>query len=111
MDRYGLTDFDNEIIKDIFKNYPNIKEVIVFGSRATGSFRKASDIDFAIKGDNISNIIGNLIADFEESDLIYRVDIVDYGRIKSENLLENVNNFGKIYYQKMQCFNSLKESP
>lgn len=51
---FGLS---NETVHDIhlvFQSYPNIQEVLIFGSRAKGDFKRNSDIDLAIKGENIS---------------------------------------------------------
>lgn len=100
MNKYGLTENDSKIIDEILKKYTQIKEVIIFGSRAMNTFKASSDIDFAVKGEKISSVIGDIIADFEESDLIFEVDIVDYERISAEKLLEHINKYGKLYYRK-----------
>jgi predicted nucleotidyltransferase len=46
---------DNEIISSIcavFEKYENIAEVILYGSRAKGNFKKGSDIDLTLIGDH-----------------------------------------------------------
>ena len=48
---FGLSD---EVIVDlraVFRQYPNVQEVLIFGSRMKGDYRNGSDIDLAIKGD------------------------------------------------------------
>ncbi|VAW43307.1 hypothetical protein MNBD_CHLOROFLEXI01-3661 [hydrothermal vent metagenome] len=100
MVEFGLTDGDREMIVGIFKRYPQIEEVILFGSRALNKFKVASDIDFAVKGCDIVEIVGALTADFEESDLIYEVDVVAYGGIESPELLEHIDRVGKLFYRK-----------
>ena len=45
----GLTPKELETLKNVFKKFENINEVILFGSRALGTHKPASDIDFAIK--------------------------------------------------------------
>lgn len=50
MSKFGLNDKEYKIINDIFKNYEQIEEVVIFGSRALNTFKTTSDIDFAIKG-------------------------------------------------------------
>ena len=42
----------NEII-DLAKKY-NVEKVILFGSRARGDYHRASDIDLAVYGENIT---------------------------------------------------------
>ncbi len=71
---------DNEwfIIKNILKTYSNI---IFFGSRITGTHKQFSDLDICIK-DSISDYEYELLKEkFENSDLPFTVDIVDYKRI------------------------------
>ncbi len=97
---YGLRDNDKQVILDILKSYPQIEEAILFGSRALNTFKATSDVDFAIKGKDIHTILAALIADFEESDLIYEVDLVDYAGISTEKLLEHIDRHGKVFYRK-----------
>ncbi|MFA6583940.1 MAG: nucleotidyltransferase domain-containing protein [Elusimicrobiaceae bacterium] len=57
-------------------------EVFMFGSRVRGTARTNSDIDIAISSDiNLFDIIERLRLDFEDSDIPYKIDIVDLGRI------------------------------
>jgi len=100
MSEYGLQDDDKQIILDILKTYPQIKEVVLFGSRALNTFKTTSDVDLAIKGKDTNSILAALMADFEESDLIYEVDLVDYASINTEKLLEHIDQHGKVFYRK-----------
>lgn len=65
---------------------PAEAEVWVFGSRATGKARRYSDLDLAIDaGQPLEpGKLGELSEAFSESDLPYRVDIVDWRRISPE---------------------------
>ena len=56
----GLTLKELEILKYVFKNFDEIKEVILFGSRALGTHKTASDIDLAIKGNVDINTLSKL---------------------------------------------------
>jgi len=100
MSTFGLTAVDKQIIVGIFKQHPRIDEAILFGSRAMDRFKETSDIDFAVKGDDVFEIIGILTADFEESDLIYEVDVVAYDSITSPALREHIDRVGKRFYYK-----------
>jgi len=65
-----------EFLKEFFKN-DNVK-VYLFGSRARGDFRRYSDIDLAVESnEDIRDKIIELKEILEESNLIYKVDIVD----------------------------------
>ena len=77
---------DLEIIKKILrKNVPK-SEVRAFGSRVEGPAKDYSDLDIAIVGqEKLSDkIFYALKEDFEESDLPFRVDVLDWHRISEE---------------------------
>jgi predicted nucleotidyltransferase len=53
--------------------------VFIFGSRACGKVKEHSDLDIAIKGDTCleKEVLRTLKTTFEESELPFKVDIVD----------------------------------
>jgi len=59
---------------------PHHVRVWVFGSRATGTARRYSDLDLAIDADRPLTIdeVAVLREAFEESDLPFRVDVIDW---------------------------------
>ena len=98
---FGLTEDDIERIFSIFKKYASIKLVQIFGSRANGSFKNGSDIDFAIMNEGVSlQEILEIKSDFEESDLLYFVDIVDVNTLTNDNLINQIKHNGKDFYSK-----------
>jgi predicted nucleotidyltransferase len=68
------------IVDDILDAYASKHEVWAFGSRARGGAKPYSDLDLAVIGDAHLNIeqLAALADAFEESDLPWRVDIVDW---------------------------------
>lgn len=69
------------IVQGILKKYLyNHNEVRAFGSRVKGTATKKSDLDLAIVSDKTLSI--SLLADlenaFSESDLPFKVDVVDW---------------------------------
>ncbi len=50
MDRSGLTSKLISGIKRVFSKYQQIDEVLIYGSRAMGNFKPASDIDLTLEG-------------------------------------------------------------
>lgn len=69
-------------VKKIVKQHVDDKvwQPIIFGSRACGRARKYSDIDIGFLGPRpvSQQVIYRVIDDFEESDLPYKVDVVDF---------------------------------
>ncbi len=69
-----------QIVQNILhKHLQNNITVWVFGSRATWQTKDSSDLDLALEGQQKieHNILLDLESDFEQSDLPWRVDIVD----------------------------------
>ncbi len=64
-------------------NLPQSTKVWVFGSRATGRARRYSDLDLAIDAGRLLTIdeIAELTEAFSDSDLPYKVDLVDWRNI------------------------------
>ncbi|WP_233545718.1 nucleotidyltransferase family protein [Parabacteroides sp. AM08-6] len=92
---YGIPASEWELINKIFSRSPHVKEVILFGSRAKGTFKTGSDIDFAIKGTDITkDDISSLVGAFEESVLPYFVDVILYSSIHNEALKEHIDRVG-----------------
>lgn len=92
----GLTQKELEILNEVFKKFPNIKEVILFGSRALGTHKKSSDIDLAIKGDVDIQTLSKLKFTLEEDTLLpYFFDVVIYDGIDNDELKEHIDKFGE----------------
>jgi len=72
-----------ETIKRILTECVGDCEVRAFGSRGNGEATKYSDLDLAIVGpDRLKRRAKTLLREaFEESDLPFRVDVVDYNTV------------------------------
>ena len=51
---FGLAERDLAYIIAAVSEFPEIQKAVVFGSRAKGNYKKGSDIDIAIFGEDIS---------------------------------------------------------
>ncbi len=92
----GLTQKELEILKEVFKKFDNIKEVILFGSRALGTHKTASDIDLAIKGNVDINTLSKLKYTLEEDTILpYFFDIVIYDNLENMELKKHIDGVGK----------------
>jgi len=70
------------LIRSILTRHVPGREVWAFGSRTTGKARAYSDLDLCIVGDLPLDpaVTASLAEDFSESDLPYKVDLVDWAR-------------------------------
>lgn len=65
-----------KIVEAILKKYPYT--FYVFGSRAKGTQKRLSDLDLCFFEPIPINIQSHIDGDFEESDLPFKVDVVDW---------------------------------
>ena len=84
-----------EKIRKIFHKYSQVKEVILFGSRAKGTQREGSDIDIALKGDNIdSRLLTQISIDYDTLYLPWKLDLIVYDTIENPDLKDHIDRVG-----------------
>ena len=68
------------IVCDILRKHVPGQEVWAFGSRVKGTTKPYSDLDLAVISDKPLplDVLAGLAEDFSESDLPWRVDVVDW---------------------------------
>ena len=68
------------LVQDILQRHVPDREVRAFGSRVKGAARPSSDLDLVVMGDEPLPlpVYAALLDDFEQSDLPWRVDVVDW---------------------------------
>jgi type I restriction enzyme S subunit len=79
--RIDVPEDHRRLVLDILRNHlPPTAKAWVFGSRATGRARRYSDLDLAIDAGRCLTLdeTARLAEAFSESDLPYRVDLVDW---------------------------------
>jgi len=90
-----------DILIDIAKNNVNIKKIILFGSRAIGTNREASDVDIAIAGDlthaEICEISGILN---DETPTPYYYDVVHLDKVCNDVLRDEIFTKGVCLYSR-----------
>lgn len=82
-----ISDRELDTVKRILSEIVPECEVRAFGSRVNGSgIRKYSDLDLAIVGEGKLDLRTRTILNeaFEESDLPFRVDVIDYSAVSNE---------------------------
>lgn len=100
LNEFGLSDWTISDLRSVFSRYPNIKKVILFGSRAKGNYRTGSDIDLALVGDGIDHKeFLQIYNDIDDFGLLYSIDLLDYNRQKGKPTGEDIDRTGKLFYQ------------
>lgn len=101
---FGLLERDINYIKESLSKFTEIKEALIFGSRAMGNYKKGSDIDMVLIGEKIDNKILFKVEDDlnEVYPIPYFFDILNYNDISNDNLKEHINKYGKSIYKNIK---------
>jgi len=101
MDNFGLLKEDIENIKQVFLKYNQIEKVLIYGSRAKGNYKPASDIDLTLLGENIDlSLQFKIELELDDLMLPYKFDTSIYDRITNPEFIDHINRVGKEFYKK-----------
>jgi predicted nucleotidyltransferase len=90
-------------IQDIFINFPEIDEVILYGSRAKGNYVNGSDIDLSLIGNNLTlHTLLKIEHQIDELYLPYQIDFSLFHRIENPALIEHIKRCGKVFFEKVK---------
>ena len=99
--KFGLSNSTKDILIDIFKKYPQIAHVLVYGSRAKGNYTNRSDLDLVIDDHEIDRYtLGKLLSELNESDFPLTIDLQSLDQIQNEKLIDHIRRVGKTFYKK-----------
>lgn len=98
---YGLKENTILRIQSVLANFPEIEEVILYGSRAKGNYKNGSDIDLTFKGKQLTlAILGKLDEQLDDLLLPYTFDLSIYHQINNPDLLDHMDRVGKLFFSK-----------
>lgn len=97
----GLQQDDLKIIISVLIQYPEVTDAFIFGSRAKGNFHNGSDVDIALKGENLNaDIVSRISYELnEETILPYKIDVLNYHTISNKELVEHIDRVGINFYR------------
>lgn len=94
---YGLSVRQWRQIFAILSRYESrIDWVKLFGSRARGDYKPVSDVDLAIA--SAENLVTRLQLDFDQSQLPFTFDLIDYRRQPNQKLQDAIDREGKLLW-------------
>ena len=97
----GMKANDMEKIRMIFRNYSNVEQVILYGSRAKGNYKTYSDIDITLIGTNLNLTLQQKIEnDLDDLLLPYKFDVSVFHKIENQDLIAHINQVGKVVFTK-----------
>ncbi|GHU61541.1 hypothetical protein FACS189445_3670 [Spirochaetia bacterium] len=100
----AVTELEFTIILDILAAYVPDGEVWAFGSRYRGTAKPYSDLDLAIIGNEklSARLLGDIRDAFEESNLPFRVDALDWNSLSKEFQAIIKSGYEVIYSPKVE---------
>lgn len=98
---YGLPPQVLERLNAVFRAWPQIDRVILYGSRAKGSFRTGSDIDLCLEANSmqIEDLL-KLSGEIDDLLLPWKVDLAVKHTIENPDLLAHIERVGVPVYQR-----------
>jgi predicted nucleotidyltransferase len=98
---YGLSDKEFDEMTAIFSKCKNLEKVILYGSRAKGNYKKFSDVDITLEGDNLTLADLFQIQDLlYESDLPYMYDVSIFSSITNPDLIDHIRRRGIVIWER-----------
>ena len=99
--KYGLKETDIKCINNIFTQFNTIEVAIIYGSRAKGNYKPASEIDLTLKGNELDiSVLNRLSWVLDDLLLPYTFDISLFKNISNKNLIEHIDRVGIIFYNR-----------
>ncbi|MEK7676991.1 MAG: nucleotidyltransferase domain-containing protein [Verrucomicrobiota bacterium] len=90
---------DLAVLRATLRRFPSVRAARVFGSRATGTARRASDLDLAIQAPEATTSDWLDLCDaMENAPLIYELDLVREERTLDPRLREKIECEGVTVY-------------
>jgi predicted nucleotidyltransferase len=108
--QYGLKDKTIDQIRQVFSNYEELEQALIYGSRAKGNFKPGSDIDLTLMGDRLNQKLLNKIEDdIDDLMLPYTFDFSILNQVTNPDFTDHVKRVGKLFYDRKTMARPYKE--
>lgn len=100
--KYGLSEKSIQKIYDVFDRYPEVEEVVLYGSRARDDYKNSSDIDLTLRGGNAltHKILSKIANDLDDQLLPYTIDLSIYNNLKNQDIINEIDRVGVTFYKR-----------
>jgi predicted nucleotidyltransferase len=96
---YGLSDNAVKKINAVFAKHSGIEKAELYGSRAKGNYKEASDIDLVLYGKITFPELLRIESELDELLLPWSIDLSIYKQIDNPALREHIQRVGAIFYE------------
>ena len=99
--RFGLPEHAIQAIQQVLAAYPEVEQAIVYGSRALGRQRPASDIDLTLIGPAIGfGTLARIETDLDDLLLPWLIDLSRLADLSHPPLLAHIERVGRVLYRR-----------
>lgn len=97
--RFGLPDSAMAGIHAVLAAHPEVEQALVYGSRAKGNFKPASDIDLTLLGPALTpQILQDVAEALDDLLLPWIFDLSLLAEIEHEGLVAHIRRVGQVFY-------------
>jgi predicted nucleotidyltransferase len=94
---FGLEETDYQNLIKVFSRHPKIEKVLLFGSRAKGTFRPGSDIDLVFYADKLDfKEFLDVQIELDELELLQKIDLINGDTVQNPDLIAHIKRVGKV---------------
>ena len=99
--RFGLPEAAVQAIQQVLAAHPEVEQARVYGSRALGLQRPASDIDLTLSGPAISSsTLAQIEAELDDLLLPWMIDLSRLADLSHPPLLDHIARVGQVLYNR-----------
>lgn len=100
--KYGLPDRTIEKLCEVFAHYSQIEKVVLYGSRARGTYKTGSDIDITLWGAELTHsVLSRIDTELDELLLPYMIDLSIFRQIDNPAMVKHIQRDGVSLYEKV----------
>lgn len=106
--RFGLPLATIEQIHGVFKEFLAVEKVVLYGSRAMGNYRRGSDIDLTLHGEDLTHRDSlRIAAALDDLPTPYMFDVSVFGSLTHAKLRDHIERKGVVFYERIGDGNPL----
>lgn len=96
---FGLPDNSVAQLQRLFASHPDVRKVILYGSRAKGNYRDGSDIDLTLEGEGLTlKELNRIEQQIDDLLLPWSVDLSLLEHIDNPDLIAHIRRVGQVFY-------------
>jgi predicted nucleotidyltransferase len=99
--KYGLPDAAITNIQAVLSRHPQVKQAILYGSRAKGTHKHGSDIDLTLRGgaDMSLPVLHRIMDELDDLLLPYTIDLSIYANMDDPDVKAHIHRVGLVFYE------------